>query len=105
MAQWRVTSAMLMPFNLICLYYRNIGYAILFLVVPLLALAAWNCAKALRRNSEAQLSPTWKNLAVYGNPCQLSQQISGELQPNMVRKFGNLQVTPQWLVRRKMFST
>ena len=105
MGQRPETGAMILPFTLNATDYRNNGYAILFLVVPLLALAAWNCIKAMRRSSEMQLSPTWKNLAQYGNAYQLSQQIDAELQPNMVHKYGNLQVTPQWLVRRKMFST
>jgi len=42
---------------------------------------------------------------VYGNAEQLSQQIEAEFQPAMIRKYGKLQITPQWMVRRKMFST
>jgi hypothetical protein len=94
-----------MPFTLNAVDYRDNGYAILLMVVPLLALAAWNCSKAVRRSSELQFSPTWKNLSKYGSAYQLSQQISAELQPNMIRQYGKLQVTPNWLVRRKMFST
>ena len=98
-------TAAVMPFTLNAVDYRNSGYAILFLVVPLLGLAAWNSTKAVRRSSELQFSPTWKNLSQHGSAYQLSQQIAAELQPNMIRKYGKLQVTPNWLVRRKMFST
>jgi len=98
-------TAAVMPFTLNAVDYRNNGYAILFMVVPMLALAAWNCIKAVRRSSELQFSPTWKNLSRYGSAYQLSQQISAELQPNMIRQYGKLQITPNWLVRRKMFST
>jgi hypothetical protein len=98
-------TAAVMPFTLNAVDYRNNGYAILFMVAPLLALAVWNCIKAVRRSSELQFSPTWKNLSKYGSVYQLSQQIAAELQPNGIRQYGKLQVTPNWLVRRKMFST
>jgi hypothetical protein len=98
-------TAAVMPFTLNAVDYRDSGYAILFMVVPLLALAAWNCIRAVRRSSDLQFSPTWKNLSQHGSAYQLSQQIAAELQPNMIRKYGKLQVTPNWLVRRKMFST
>ena len=105
MGQRPEITAAVLPFTLNASDYRNNGYAILFMVVPLLALAAWNCIKAVRRSSELQFSPTWKNLSQYGSAYQLSQQIAAELQPNMIRQYGKLQVTPNWLVRRKMFST
>jgi hypothetical protein len=98
-------AAMVLPFTLNAVDYRSDGYAMLFLVVPLLALGIWNCMRAMRRSAEPQQSPTWKNLGKYGNAEQLSQQIEAELQPNMVRRYGKLQITPQWMVRRKMFST
>jgi hypothetical protein len=105
MGQRPEIAAAVLPFTLNAADYRNSGYAIIFLVVPLLALAVWNSMKAVRRSSEPRLSPTWKNLAQYGNAYQLSPQIAAELQPNMIRQFGKLRVTPNWLVRRKMFST
>jgi Family of unknown function (DUF6709) len=98
-------AVMVLPFTLNAADYRNNGYAMLFLVVPLLALAAWNCLKAVRRSAEPQLAPVWKNLAAFGNAEQLSQQIEAELQPNMIRRYGKLQITQQWMVRRKLFST
>jgi Family of unknown function (DUF6709) len=94
-----------LPFTLNAADYRNNGYAMLFLAVPLLALAGWNCMKAARRSSEPQLAPVWKSLAAFGNTEQLSQQIEAELQPAMVRKYGKLQLTSQWMVRRKFFNT
>ena len=95
----------MLPYTLNAADFRNNGYAMLILVVPLLALAGWNCLKAMRRSSEPQLAPVWKNLAAFGNAEQLSQQIEAELQPAMIRKYGKLQLTPQWMVRRKLFST
>jgi hypothetical protein len=59
----------------------------------------------MRRAGEIQSSPVWKNLAAFGNAEQLSQQIEAELQPAMIRKYGKLQMTQQWMVRRKLFST
>jgi uncharacterized protein DUF6709 len=104
-AQRPEAAAAVLPFTLNAADYRSNGYAMLFLVVPLLALAAWNCLKAVRRSAEPQLAPVWKNLAAFGNAEQLSQQIEAELQPNMIRRYGKLQITQQWLVRRKLFST
>lgn len=98
-------AAMVLPYTLNAANYRNDGYAMLIFGLPLLALAGWNLWKAMRRVSEIQTSPVWKHLAVYGNAEQLSQQIEAELQPAMARKYGKLQITPQWMVRRKMFST
>jgi len=98
-------AQMVLPYTLNAANYRNNGYTMLFIGLPLLALAGWNVWKAMRRVSEIQTSPVWKHLAAYGNAEQLSQQIEAELQPAMVRKYGKLQLTPQWMVRRKMFST
>jgi hypothetical protein len=98
-------AAMVLPYTLNAANYRSNGYAMLIIGLPLLALAVWNLSKAIRRASEIQTSPVWKHLAAYGNAEQLSQQIEAELQPAMIRKYGKLQLTPQWMVRRKMFST
>ncbi|HLK06804.1 MAG TPA: DUF6709 family protein [Candidatus Angelobacter sp.] len=94
-----------LPFTLNAADYRSNGYTMLMIGLPLLALALWNCLKAMRRISEIQLSPVWKHLAVYGNAEQLSQQIEAELQPAVIRKYGKLQIAQQWMVRRKTFST
>ena len=94
-----------LPLTLNAADYRSNGYAMLIIGLPLLALALWNCLKAMRRISEIQLSPVWKHLAVYGNAEQLSQQIEAELQPAVIRKYGKLQIAQQWMVRRKTFST
>ena len=94
-----------LPFTLNAADYRSNGYTMLMIGLPILALALWNCLKAVRRSGEIQTSPVWKNLAVYGNAEQLSQQIEAELQPAMIRKYGKLQIAQQWMVRRKTFST
>ncbi len=94
-----------LPFTLNAADYRSNGYTILLIGLPVLALALWNCLKAVRRSGEIQTSPVWKNLAVYGNAEQLSQQIEAELQPAIIRKYGKLQIAQQWMVRRKTFST
>jgi hypothetical protein len=95
----------ILPFTLNAADYRSNGNTMLLIGLPILALALWNCLKAVRRSGEIQTSPVWKNLAVYGNAEQLSQQIEAELQPAMIRKYGKLQIAQQWMVRRKMFST
>ena len=97
--------AMVLPFTLNAADYRDNGYTILIVGLPFFALAAWNALKAARRSSEPQLAPVWKNLAAFGNAEQLSQQIEAELQPAMLRTYGKLQISPQWMVRRKLFST
>jgi hypothetical protein len=94
-----------LPFTLNAADYRSNGYTMLMIGLPVLALALWNCLKAMRRISEIQTSPVWKHLAVYGDAEQLSQQIEAELQPAMIRKYGKLQIAQQWMVRRKSFST
>jgi hypothetical protein len=98
-------ARMVLPFTLNAANYRSDGYIMLIIGLPLMALAGWNLWKAMRRVSEIQTSPVWKHLAVYGNAEQLSQQIEAELQPAMIRKYGKLQLTPQWMVRRKLFTT
>src|SRR5882762_3115296 len=85
-----------LPFTLNAADYRSNGNIMLMIGLPVLALALWNCLKAVRRSGEIQTSPVWKNLAVYGNAEQLSQQIEAELQPAMVRKYGKLQIAQQW---------
>jgi hypothetical protein len=100
-----VLAAEVLPFTLNTADYRSNGYTMLMIGLPILALALWNCLKAMRRISEIQTSPVWKQLAVYGNAEQLSQQIEAELQPAMIRKYGKLQIAQQWMVRRKTFST
>ena len=94
-----------LPFTLNAANYRSNGYTMLMIGLPVLALALWNSLKAMRRASEIQTSPVWKQLAAYGNAEQLSQQIEAELQPAMIRKYGKLQIAQQWMVRRRMFST
>ena len=98
-------AKMVLPFTLNAANYRSNGYAMLIIGLPVLALAGWNLSKVVRRTSEIQTSPVWKNLAIYGNAEQLSQQIEAELQPAMIRKYGKLQIGQQWMVRRKTFGT
>ena len=98
-------GAMMLPFTLNAADYRNNGYAIFGISVPLFALALWNLLKAVRRSSEMQSAPVWKSLSAFGNAQQLSQQIEAELQSGGMRTYGKLQIGPQWMVRRKMFST
>jgi hypothetical protein len=98
-------AGMVLPYTLNAADFRSDGYVMFAIGLPFLALAGWNLWKAVRRSGEIQTSPVWKHLAVYGNAEQLSSQIEAELQPAMVRKYGKLQVTPQWMVRRKLFST
>jgi hypothetical protein len=97
--------AEVLPFTLNAADYRSNGYVMLMVGLPLLALALWNCLKAMRRSAEIQTSPVWKNLAVHGNAEQLSQQIEAELQTPMIRKYGKLQIAQQWMVRRNLYST
>jgi hypothetical protein len=98
-------AAEVLPFTLNAVDYRSNGYTMLMVGLPILALALWNCLKAMRRISEIQTSPVWKQLSVYGSAEQISQQIEAELQPAMIRKYGKLQLGQQWMVRRKTFST
>jgi len=98
-------GAMVLPFTLDAVDYRDEGYLIFLVVMPLLALAIWNILKAVRRSSEVQSSPAWKAVSAFGDVNQLSAQIESELIAGGPRKFGKLQMTPQWIVRRKLFST
>src|SRR5262249_7244788 len=61
--------------------------------------------KAVRRSSEPQSTPVWKSLSAFGDAQQLSMQIEADLQSGGVRKYGGLQIGPQWMVRRKSFGT
>lgn len=98
-------AATVLPFTLNAESYRNNGYVILAIVVPLLLLAVWNAMKAVRRSSELQSAPTWKMLSAYGSAEQLSQEIEAEQMGGGLRKYGKLQIGAQWMVRRKTFST
>ena len=98
-------GAKVLPFTLNAADYRSEGWVGLAIMAPLLALALWNILKAVRRSSEPQSSPAWKALSVFGNAEQLSHQIEADMQPAGVRKYGKLLIGPQWMVRRKAFST
>lgn len=98
-------AGMVLPFTLNAADYRERGYWGLGIGLPLLLLALWNCSKAIRRNSELQTTPAWRNLAVYGNVEQLSSQIEADLQSGVVKKYGDLRVTQSWLLKESYFST
>ncbi|HWF03069.1 MAG TPA: DUF6709 family protein [Candidatus Angelobacter sp.] len=98
-------AQLVLPFTLNADDYRENGYIMLGIGLPLLALALWNCLKAMRRAAEIQTSPVWKGLTAFGNVEQLSYQIEAELQSGVTQKYGKLQVTSQWIVRRNLYST
>lgn len=98
-------GAMVLPFTLNAADYREDGYWGLGIMTPLFVLAVWNVMKAVRRSSEPQTSPLWKNLSAFGNAEQLSSQIEAELGTGAVKKYGKLRIGVQWMVRRKAFST
>lgn len=98
-------GAMVLPFTLNAADFRENGYWGLAMIVPLLLLALWNAMKAVRRSSEVQSAPTWKMLSAFGSAEQLSQEIEADQMGGGVRKYGNLQIGAQWMVRRRTFST
>jgi hypothetical protein len=98
-------GAMVLPFTLNAADYDSSGWVGLVIMSPLLLLALWNLLKAARRSSEPQSAPVWKALSAFGNAEQLSQQIEADMQSGGVRKYGRLMIGPQWMVRRKAFST
>ena len=104
-AQQPDLGAMVLPFTLNAADYRSSGWVGLAIMTPLLALALWNLLKAVRRSSEPQSAPAWKALSAFGNAEQISQQIEADMQPGGARPFGKLLIGPQWMVRRKAFST
>ena len=98
-------GAAILPFTLNAADYRSSAWVGLAIMTPLLLLALWNILKAVRRSSEPQSAPVWKALAPFGNAQQLSQEIEADMQPGAVRQYGKLLIGPQWMVRRKPFST
>lgn len=98
-------ASMVLPFTLNAADYRSNGWVGLAIMTPLLALALWNLLKAARRSTEPQSSPAWKALSVFGNAEQLSHEIEADMQTGGVSRYGKLVIGPQWMVRRKTFST
>jgi hypothetical protein len=97
-------GAMILPFTLNAADYREQGYWVLGVSVPVLLLAGWNIFKGFRRLSEPQTTLVWRHLAALGDPQQLSLQIeTEEHQPHAM--YGKLHMTQSWLLRRSTFST
>ena len=95
---------MILPFTLNAADYREQGYWVLGVSVPVLLLAGWNILKGLRRLSEPQTTRVWGQLAALGDPQQLSLQIeTEEHQPHAM--YGKLHMTQSWLLQRSTFST
>src|SRR5215471_4957367 len=95
---------MILPFTLNAADYREQGYWVLGVSVPMLLLAGWNILKGFRRLSEPQTTRVWGHLAAVGDPQQLSLQIeTEEHQPHAM--YGKLHMTQSWLLRRNLFST
>jgi hypothetical protein len=72
--------------------------------VALLALALWNCMKAIQRYWEIEETKVWRHLSVFGQPRQLSSEIEQDLHRSNA-KYGGLKITSHWLIRRNVFST
>jgi len=95
---------MILPFTLNAADYREQGNWVLAISVPIVLLAGWNVFKGFRRMGEPQTTRVWRQLAAFGEPIQLSQQIeTEEHQPHQM--YGKLHVTPSWLLRRSLFFT
>lgn len=76
-----------------------IGIGVLFLL-----LSGWNCFKAMRRNTEIQTTPLWKQASIYGDVNQLASQIDQELQAQPT-KYKSLFLTRSWMIRKGFFNT
>jgi hypothetical protein len=95
---------MILPFTLNAADYRDQGYWVLGISVPLLLLSGWNIFKGFRRLGEPQTTKIWTQLAALGDPQQLSLQIdTEEHQPHAM--YGKLHMTQSWLLQRSTFST
>ena len=97
-------AAMILPFTLDATDYRTQGYWALGVGVPLFLLCCWNFSKVLKRSSEPQLAPVWKQVSVYGNAEQLSSQIGSELLASY-DDYKGLGLAQSWLIRKRLFST
>lgn len=76
-----------------------IGIGVLFLL-----LSGWNCFKAMRRNTEIQTAPLWKQVSIHGDVNQLAYQIEQELQTPPT-KYKSLLLTRSWMIRKGFFNT
>src|SRR5215467_2404616 len=73
-------------------------------LVALVLFTAWNCLKGMRRMSDIQSTPTWKEAAIYGNVEQIAAQVEQEEQMEVpINKF--LTVTRSWILYRGPFKT
>ena len=79
-------------------------YVLVGFGVVVLLLIGWNCVKALRRYSEIQTCPVWRQAATYGDVEQIAMQIEQDQQMGQT-KYGKLVVTPSWLIHRSWFLT
>ena len=97
-------QAVLLPFMLDTVDYRENGYWFLGLSLPLLALAVWNLAKWAQRTSDFTAHPIVKSLggqqAVIQYGAQLDTEMSGGGE-----KFGASTLTASWVVAPYYFGT
>jgi hypothetical protein len=87
---------------------RDIDYRSDFVLigfgVAVILVAGWNCFKALRRYSEIETCPLWRQAAIHGDVEQLAVQIEQDQQMGQT-KYGRLVITPSWLIHRSLFLT
>jgi hypothetical protein len=82
----------------------NDDIILILIGVVFLLLSGWNCVKALRRNSEIQTAPLWKQVSIHGNVDQLASQIDQELMAQNT-KYKSLLLTRSWMIRKSFFNT
>jgi len=69
-----------------------------------LLLTIWNCYKGMRRMGEVQITPLWKQVALYGDVTQIAAHLEQE-QLSEAAKYKSLTVTRSWLIRKGFFNT
>ena len=83
---------------------RKSDYTSVVVLGALLLFALWGCFLGMRRLSEMQVTPLWRQVALYGDVGQIAAQVDQELQMEAV-KYRMVTLTRSWIVRRGPFKT
>lgn len=97
-------SAALLPFMLDAKDYRDDGWWMLGIGIPLIALAIWNLTKWAKRNSDPESSPIVKRLGGQQGVLTIGQQLDVEMMGG-TQKFGAAVVSPSFLMRPSVFDS
>jgi hypothetical protein len=83
--------------------FNVLGYLLLGILTPMLALCGFNIALAVVRQGKNSMHPVMRFLARQGDPTEVAQDIDAEVADDGVQKVGKALITQNWLLRPTFF--